>query len=301
MNSPYPIKIDNFPPLLPKINDPPKKLWVRGRVFWNNMPDLKFLCVVGSRKYSDYGKQVCEKLIEGLSGYHICIVSGLAYGIDSIAHRAAMNAGMKTIAIPGSGLDDNVLYPRQHFTLAQDILNSGGALLSEFDLDFVATPWSFPQRNRIMSGMSHATLIIEAEEKSGTLITAQMAMDYNRDVLVTPGSIFSDGSYGPHLLLRDGATPITSSSDILEALGLKKRGEDLVQTHPQNTRLNFDEIPVNNCSDEEKIILKMISRSISRDELFCNANISVQKLNTILMMLEINGYIKECNNNIIRL
>ena len=183
--------------------------------------DAKFLCVVGSRKYTDYGKEACQKLIAGLRGHNIVIVSGLALGIDGIAHRAALDAGLTTIAIPGSGLNPSVLYPSSNRQLAEKIIESGGALISEFEPMFKATTYSFPQRNRIMAGISHATLIIEAEIKSGTLITSRLATEYNRDVATVPGSIFSKTSEGPNMLLRLGATPVSSSAHILETLGFK--------------------------------------------------------------------------------
>jgi len=207
-----------FPSQLFEIPEPPKEFFVRGEMPSN---DSVLLTIVGSRKYSSYGRDACETLIAGLVGYDIVIVSGLALGIDTIAHKAALGAGLKTIAVPGSGLDDKVLYPSTNRLLAKDIIEKGGALLSEFAPDFRATIWGFPQRNRIMAGLSQATLVIEAEEKSGTLITARLALDYNRDVLAVPGSILSQGSRGTNQLLRQGATPITSSEDLLGALGFE--------------------------------------------------------------------------------
>ena len=149
------INFEEFPKLLKEINDPPKRLYVEGTL---PADDAKWLCVVGSRKFSNYGKEVCEELIAGLVGQPVIIVSGLALGIDAIAHNAALNAGLKTIAVPGSGLDPKVLYPKSHFQLARKILEAGGALISEFEPDMVATPYTFPQRNRIMAGLCHATL-----------------------------------------------------------------------------------------------------------------------------------------------
>lgn len=201
----------------------PKQLRIIGTL----PPDEhKILCVVGSRKYSRYGKEVCEKLVSGLAGYPITIVSGLAHGIDAIAHRSALVAGITTIAVPGSGLDANTLYPRTHVALAEKILSAGGCLLSEYPDHLRAAPWMFPQRNRIMVGLSHAVLVIEASHKSGTMITARLATDYNRDVLAVPGSIFSTQSEGPHALLKLGATPITSAHDILECLGFEIKDEE---------------------------------------------------------------------------
>ncbi len=274
----FPIKIlepKQFPLLLKEIPDPPKKLFIRGTFPQSE----KFLCVVGARKYSQYGKSVCEELILGLRGYPIAIVSGLALGIDSIAHRSALKAGLLTIAVPGSGLGDDVLYPSIHKTLAHEILKAGGGLLSEFEEDFQATPWSFPQRNRIMAGISHAVLVIEAEKKSGTLITSRLATEYNRDVFTVPGSIFSSNSEGPHMLIRLGATPITSSQDLREALGFK------VEAHFEK---NYD-----NCSSEEKKIISLLDSPLEKDVLIRKSKMSASEINTILSLLEIKGIIKE--------
>src|SRR3989344_5631738 len=176
---------EDFPLALLEIPQPPETLYVRG-----TLPDptqFYYLAVVGSRKFTNYGREAVERIIGGLAGYPICIVSGLAMGIDAIAHRVALDAGLPTVAIPGSGLDSSVIYPRSNLALAREIIENGGALLSEFAPDLRAAPWTFPQRNRIMAGISQSTLVIEAEEKSGTLITARLAFDYNRNVFAVPG------------------------------------------------------------------------------------------------------------------
>ena len=183
------LRTEEIPPQLLEIPQPPKTLYIRGTL---PSQDAIYLAVVGSRKYTSYGRDICEKLVRGLAGYPVIIVSGLALGIDTIAHKTAMSVGLTTIAFPGSGLDNSVLYPRTNLSLAQEIINAGGCLISEMQPTERATLYSFPQRNRLMAGISKAVLIIEAEEKSGTLITARMALDYNRDVLAVPGSIFSE-------------------------------------------------------------------------------------------------------------
>ncbi|MBX4210778.1 DNA-processing protein DprA, partial [Candidatus Parcubacteria bacterium] len=213
---------DDFPSRLREIPQTPKKLYIEGTVpNWEH----KFLCVVGARAYTPYGKSVTEKIVGGLRGYPIIIVSGLALGIDAVAHKAALDSGLTTVAVPGSGLSPQVLYPSSNRELAKKIVSSGGALVSEFEHEFRATSWAFPQRNRIMAGLSHAVLVIEAEAKSGTLITSRLATDYNRDVLTVPGSILSKNSEGPHLLIKLGATPITSADDVLAALGFEKTAQ----------------------------------------------------------------------------
>lgn len=270
----------DFPPLLGEITDAPKKLYYVGQL--PNWQNYKFLAVVGSRKYSQYGRDACQKLIEGLRGYSIIIVSGLALGIDSIAHESALRAGLKTIAIPGSGLDRNVLYPASHVGLADRIVKAGGLLLSEFEPSLKAAPYTFPQRNRIMAGISHAILVIEAEEISGTLITSKLATDYNRDVLTVPASIFSETSAGPHMLLKLGATPIRRSEDILEALHLETK-ENLYDASYKNTDL----------SDNEKMILELLASPLPKEELIEKLNMPISELNSILSMMEIKGLIKE--------
>lgn len=267
----------DFPPLLLQINDPPKSMRIIGK-----LPQTeKYLAVVGSRKYSEYGKVVCEKLIEGLRGYPITIVSGLALGIDSIGHRSALRAGLPTVAIPGSGLSDKVLYPPSHKKLAEEIVESGGAIMTEFEDDCPSYPSNFPQRNRIIAGMSHATLVIEAELQSGTLITSKYAIEYNRDVFTVPHSIFSKTSDGPHMLLRLGATPITQSSDIITALGLNPR-EDLFQKRDYS-----------DCSTDEHEVINILNEPLSRDEIIRRLGKPVYVTQTIIATMEIKGIVEE--------
>ncbi len=274
------ISKDEFPAIFPallEIPEPPEKLYYRGTLSKN---ETILLAVVGSRKYSSYGKDVCEYIIKGLRGYDIAIVSGLALGIDSIAHRAALDAGLTTIAVPGSGLSDEVLYPREHFFLAKEIMEKGGALVSEFEPDFRATPYSFPQRNRIMAGLSKAVLIIEAEERSGTLITARLALDYGRDVFTVPGSIFSENARGAHWLIRQGATPITSASDLLSELGIE-------------TETAKESILPNDLAPEEMAILELLKEPLTRGEIIEKTEMQTEKLNGTLSILEIKELIKE--------
>jgi DNA processing protein len=215
------------------------------------------------------------------TGYDIAIVSGLALGIDTIAHEAAMRAGLPTIAVPGSGLDPAVLYPRTNLQLAGRILAAGGALLSEFAPTFKATDWSFPQRNRIMAGLAQATLLIEAGAKSGTLITARLAADYNREVLVVPGSIFSPSSYGTHQFLKLGATPVTSSEDILQALGFTPQ-------EPEQQTFDFSTLP-----EAERAVMEYLTEPQNRDHLIEALEISASDANILLMKMEIAGLIVE--------
>lgn len=273
------LKPDQFPSQLLQIPDPPEHLYIEGTF---PPPGAKILCVVGARKNTQYGKDICEKLIASLRGKNVSIVSGLALGIDTIAHKAAIANELHTLAVPGSGIGKEVIYPHTNRKFAQTILESGGGLLSEFEPDFISTPWAFPKRNRIMAALSHAVLIIEAEKKSGTLITSRLATDYNKDVLVVPGSVFSRNSEGPHLLLRIGATPITCPEDLHEALGFETLFD------PAN---NVDRY--SDCSPQEIEILELLQDPMPREDLIQKLNFSVQEINIYLSLLEMKGHIEE--------
>lgn len=270
----------NFPAAIREIPEPPKILNIVGKL---PLEDALWLSVVGSRRFTSYGKEVCEKIISELAGENIVIVSGLALGIDGIAHEAALRAGLTTVAIPGSGLSEDALYPRAHLALARRIVLKGGALLSEFPHGFHATPFSFPQRNRLMAGITRGTLIIEAGERSGTLITARLALDYNRDVFVVPASIFSRNSAGSNRLLRQGAAPVTSGTDILEHWGI------IHDAHDTKCKTQILE----ECSGEEKRILSLLNEPRTKDELFRALKVPVHEANALLSALEIKGLIKE--------
>lgn len=280
MLSQFPIKKlepKEFPPQLFEIPEPPKQLYIRGAL---PTPQTTLLAVVGTRKYTPYGKEICKKLISGLKGYPICIVSGLALGIDAIAHEAALEHNIQTLAIPGSGLSESVLYPRTNLSLAKRILEHRGCLLSEFEPEMGATIWSFPRRNRIMAGLVQAVLVIEGEAKSGTLITARLATEYNKDVLTVPQSVFSPTSSGPTLLLKLGATPIATSEDILEALHIT------IDKKEQVERTDLTE-------GELKIVSLLKVHESTKEEILSQTQFDVTTLNTLLMLLEIKGVIKE--------
>ena len=270
---------ENIPAQLLEIPQPPKTLYLVGKL---PPSDMIYLAVVGSRKYTSYGKEVCEKLIRGLAGYPVVIVSGLALGIDAIAHKKALEAGLTTIAFPGSGLDSSVLYPRTNVRLAEEIVRAGGCLISEMEPSARATLYSFPRRNRLMAGIAKAVLIIEAEEKSGTLITARMATDYNRDVLAVPGSIFSSSSKGTNFLIRQGATPIRSSEDILDALGFTIEKDSV-----------SDKNKYSDCGNDELRIIELLHEPMERDDLIRASGMDIASANALLSIMEIKDLIKE--------
>lgn len=267
---------EGFPSLLREIPDAPKQLYLRG-----DLPsfDRKWLAIVGSRTMTSYGQQACEYLISGLSGYPIVIVSGLAFGVDAQAHRSALDAGLPTVSVPGSGLGWDTLYPRSHVKLAKEILEKGGALVSEEEPDTEAREYTFPRRNRVMVGLSHATLVIEAKEKSGSLITAKLAAEYDRELLVLPGSIFSENSKGTHQFLRLGATAVTSPQDILQALGIVPSAKDAASRED----LSADELRV----------VELVASPIPRDELIRSLELPTSEANILLSTMELKGIIVE--------
>ncbi|MFZ2205360.1 MAG: DNA-processing protein DprA [Minisyncoccia bacterium] len=270
---------NKFPKGLLEIPQPPKDLWIVG-----DLPDqdLIHLCVVGSRKFTSYGRETCEKLITGLKGYPIAIVSGFAMGIDTIAHKKAMEVGLKTIVFPGSGLSKEVMYPKSNIQMMEEVLRNDGCLISEYEPSFRATLWTFPRRNRLMAGISKAVLVIEAEEKSGTLITARLTTEYNRDLLAVPGSIYSSNSKGTNRLIRQGATPITCVEDVLEALGFEQEKDE-----ERQMKLFADTSP------EEKKVIALLREPVERDELVRTMKMQTSAANSLLSIMEIKGLIKE--------
>jgi DNA processing protein len=203
-----------YPAALAAIVDPPAVIWTRGR----HAPlSATAVAIVGSRAASPYALSVAEQLAADLAARGVVIVSGLARGVDSAAHRGALAAGGVTVGVLGSGVD--VIYPREHASLAAQI-DERGAVISELVPGTPPTPFFFPLRNRIISGLSRAIVVVEANEKSGSLITARCALDQGRDVLAVPGNVLTGRNRGAHALLRDGAKIVESADDILEELGI---------------------------------------------------------------------------------
>lgn len=276
-----------LPRQLAEITGRPKRLYSRGDTSLLHgyaegtmSGGRKLLCVIGSRQYTPYGREACEAIIAGLHGYPITIVSGLALGIDGIAHEAALKAGLKTVAVLGSGLDDDSIYPPSHQHIARRILAAGGCLVSEYPVGVRPAPYHFPQRNRIMSGLSHATIVIEAKRPSGTLITSQLATDQNRDILAVPGSIFSEHAAGPHYLIGKGATPVTCAHDVLVALGfeVEKISGKKPATRPDLTIA-------------EKALLNSLIHPKSRDQLIEELGWSASETQVTISLLEIKGLV----------
>jgi DNA processing protein len=205
-----------YPPLLAELHDPPARLYLRG-----GPPEIlarPAVAVVGARSCSSYGAQVARELSRDLAALGVVIVSGLARGIDGEAHRGALAAGGLTVAVLGCGIDRD--YPRAHAQLAGRIAGSG-LIVSEYPPGVEPAPWRFPARNRIVAGLAQATVVVEARERSGALITADFALELGRDVFAVPGEITSALSRGTNDLIRQGATPLLAVEDVLEALGLE--------------------------------------------------------------------------------
>jgi DNA processing protein len=268
-------------PLL-EIPDAPFLLYIRGNYDFGGKAPL--LAVVGSRKLSGYGKEATEKLVAPLAQAGVTIVSGLAFGIDKVAHETALRAGGKTIAVLGSGIHAEGITPTSHKRLGLDITQSG-ALISEFPPATIPGPGNFPLRNRIIAGLCVGTIVIEAAEKSGSLITARLALDYNREVFAVPGSIFSSASSGTNGLLKQGAQLITSSKDILEALLLT--GASSNETSPLLASLS---------PAEQKIVALLKQESFHINALAKHSRLPVNEVSSLLLMLELKSVVKHIGN-----
>ncbi len=264
-----------YPPLLKEIYDPPAVLFVRGTL---PDPGKKYLAVVGSRKASTYGQRVTEDLIVPIARAGVVIVSGLAYGIDASAHDATLRAQGCTLAVVGCGVDQDSIYPSHHRALASDIISSGGALISEFPPGTPPLKQHFPIRNRIIAGLCHGTLVIEATLKSGSLITARSAIENNREVYAVPGSIYSPLSEGPNNLIKTGAIPVTSAQDVF---GI----QDVSSTPSQPAYQPTNE-------KEAAIFSHLFSQPIHLDELVRSTGLPTPLVMSTLTLMEIKGVVR---------
>lgn len=270
-----------FPPLLRQIADSPEGLYVRGTI-----RDLPSISVVGTRRCTSYGRRATKEIVSDLAASGFGIISGMALGIDGEAHKAALDANGYTIAVLGTGIDEETIYPREHLSLAHRILDAGGAIVSEFPPGSPSMKHVFPRRNRLIAGWSQATLVIEADENSGSLITAKLALEENREVLAVPGSIWSQVSKGCHRLLTLGAKVCTGHRDILETLELD-RPELISQARAS--------MPL---SSEESHILDCVVGQIHVDDLVIAAKRSTSIVSAHLAILEIKGYVAQLGGQI---
>ena len=269
---------DDYPALLSEITDPPHTLFYRGTL---PATEMATLAVVGTRRMTTYGKMVCEDLVSPLARQGVVIVSGLALGIDGVAHNAALQANGITIAVLGSGIDRAYVYPSAHKQLSEKIIQNGGAIISEYPPGFLPTQYSFPARNRIVAGLSLGTLVIEAPIKSGALITSRCALDYNREVMAVPHAITSPTGEGPNNLIKFGAKMVTEANDILEALNLQTIKQIEAETKP--TSNDPIENKILNCLTKEP-------KNINQIILECQLDSAVAS--STLIMMEIKGLIK---------
>ena len=267
-----------YPRLLKEIPGAPYIIYMKGEIDLNGAP---MISIVGSRKYTNYGAQVAHAFARDLAAAGLTVVSGMAIGIDAIAHRGALDAGGQTIAVLGGSLDDGNIYPRVNFNLSREIIENG-ALLSDFPVETPAgIPGNFPARNRLIAGLSLGTLVIEAGEKSGTLITSGLALEFNRNIFAVPGSVFSPQSFGTNELIKRGAKVVTCVKDILDELDLSTGREKA----PAAAK-----IPDN---ADEKILLKILSPDpLHIDKISKMAKLDTSVVSSSLAMMEIKGWVK---------
>ena len=267
-----------YPRLLKNITDPPLGIYVRGEL---PDDDIDTVAIIGARKCSRYGATVAYDIAKELGKTNVIIVSGMARGIDSEGHRGIIDGGGKTIAVLGCGVD--VCYPPENESLMERILENG-CILSEYPPGTPATPGHFPARNRIIAGLSKMVVVVEAGKKSGTLITADLALDYGRDVFVVPGNVTSALSKGTNELIKQGCPIITEGNDILIALGIAYKEEEKVK---------FKIKTAENISAEEKEVYDLIETEtpISAETLCRKLHKDIQDVQYILSLLELSGYI----------
>lgn len=263
-----------YPSLLAEIPKPPKQLYYRGTIELLTEPNL--LAVVGSRKASMYGRQACAKLLPSVVRSGVLIVSGMAYGIDSFAHRICIEEGSPTIAVLGSGINDASLYPKGNRTLAQEILRGGGLIISEYAPGTPAYLGHFPARNRIIAGLCRATLLIQAAKRSGSLITSRLALEGGRDVLAVPGPITDPSCEGTNMLIRDGASPVLTSSDILSIFELEEGKQKDILHEPLR-------------EDLQKVAVVLTASPTYIDDIAEAAQVSVAEASAALSELEMIG------------
>ena len=276
------IEDEEYPDALRNIYDPPFVLYVRGDISVLQKP---LISMVGSRKFSTYGKSATQKIASELAQSGIAIVSGLAIGIDGIAHQSVLDVGGLTVAVLGSGVNDASIFPRFNYNLAQKIIQNGGLVISEFPPFTPAFKQNFPLRNRIVSGLSLGTVVVEAGEKSGSLITAYSALDQGRVIFAVPGSIFSPQSAGTNELIRKGAILTTFGDNVLSELGL------LPQADVKQLRY------IAQTPEEEKILNCLTEGEKHINDIVVESTLPTHLIGSTLSLLEINGAIKNIGNN----
>ncbi len=284
----------SYPYMLREISDPPITLYVRGD--WQACFEQPGVGVIGSRLCSTYGANASEMLARDLASRGICVVSGLARGIDTAAHRGAIRGQGRTVAVVGTGIDG--VYPKENKKLIDEILASGGAIVSQFPLGTPPIKENFPYRNRIISGLSHGVLIIEASERSGSLITARLAMEQNREVMAVPGNITSRNSFGTNYLIKAGAKLVQQWQDVVAELPADIAAAILppkVEGEPQqNGRGKQQELTPADLSRDERKIWTLLSpdEPVHIDQLLESSGLAFGDLNAVLVSLDIRDLIR---------
>lgn len=273
---------DIYPESLKNIPDPPQLLYKKGKIIKG---DRNAIAIIGSRKCTSYGKNIAYKFAKELASYGVTIVSGMAYGIDSAAHRGALDGGGRTIAVLGCGVD--ICYPKSNANLMRDIIENG-AVLSEYFLGTNPTPGNFPRRNRIISGLSKGVLVVEAGLKSGTLITVDCALEQGKEVFSIPGNINCSVSQGTNKLIKEGAKPVTCVEDILEEFNIQKQMRE-------NDNIDLG------LSDTERKVLEIVMKKqpIHMDMIGSILDLDAGTLNSIVTILEIKEIIEQLPGKIV--
>lgn len=267
-----------FPNCLRTIPSRPKQIYYRGDI---NIT-LPCVAIVGARVPSNYGKQAAYDIASGLSRAGVCIVSGMAPGIDTIAHQTVLEYNGKTIGVIGAGLDKESFFPRTNLDLAQNMVDTGGCLVSEYEPGFKSTYYSFPQRNRIIAGMSLAVVVIEAKEKSGSLITAEWGRKQHKPVFAVPGSIYATNSAGCNKLLKNNAKPATNAQDILDELGLAAA---VIEAKKQIAT-----------PEEQKILDALQDGALDVDKIILASRLPAQTVMSAIPVMEINNLVRNLGN-----
>lgn len=280
------IQDKNYPKALKKIENPPQILYYKGEIFENE----NCFAVVGTRRCSQYGKEVAFEIVKDLVMADLTIVSGLAPGIDTIAHQVCVEFKKRTIAVLGTGVDQKSIYPKSNLKLAREILNNKGCLLSEYNPGTHGSKFTFPQRNRIIAGLSLGVLVIEAREVSGAIITAQFGFFEKRPVFAIPGSIYNQTSKGCNWLIKKGAKLVENANDILKELNFPRTKS--VKNFPSEKSL----------VEPEEIILNSISKgALNIDEIIKRTKLSPAKVASSLAILEIEGKVRNLGGNVFAL
>ena len=275
------INDENYPKLLKEIKNAPEILYYRGEI----LPNENCFAVVGARLCSPYGKQAALEIAGDLAESGLTIVSGLAPGIDTASHWATVERKKRTIAVLGTGADEKSIYPQSNLELSQKILETSGCLISEYPPGTPGSKITFPQRNRIISGLSLGVLVVEAKERSGALITAEWARKQRRKVFAVPGPIHSLNSKGPHYLIKRGAKLVENANDILKELNLKGLTPDVKQTKGEN--------------EEENLILRVLEEeTLDIEKIIEKTNLPAQKIASTLAILEIKNKVRNLGGNI---